>query len=216
MREHDPDKVFKDNDTDHHFEMDSSKLQNLMQQVISDTTFLASRGVLDYSLLVAVASKPHGPPVYTDSRSSFHREFGGVVQEGPYPKVYFIGIIDMLTAWTPAKKVHSNVVAWVAQGVLADLSKGASVGPRRAGRGSAGHIWKGTNGPMGRSRSRSKALVAGIEHIRMSTTMHRGWCGAVRCAVVDQWSGKHRLQAASVFDPSCFALPYSLYLCCTC
>jgi hypothetical protein len=105
MREHDPDKVFKDNDTDHHFEMDSSKLQNLMQQVISDTTFLASRGVLDYSLLVAVASKPHGPPVYTDSRSSFHREFGGVVQEGPYPKVYFIGIIDMLTAWTPAKKI---------------------------------------------------------------------------------------------------------------
>jgi len=101
--------VLKDNNFSPHVMLfDAAKVQQFRAAIQDDAEFLESCGLMDYSLLVGVASEP---PVGDGDGAAARSEPGLAVHHGwlrtgdgsPEPRFFQFGIIDYLQRWTPKK-----------------------------------------------------------------------------------------------------------------
>jgi len=94
-------------------------------QLRKDTTFLQSRGIMDYSLMVAIARKDHKEWTQTATWSKLMGGLPGTECEGgavaPVSRscVVFLGIVDMLVTYgvkkIAANAVKSATIGWVSE-----------------------------------------------------------------------------------------------------
>lgn len=85
--------------------VDSDIRDELIEQIISDATFLCGHNILDYSLLVgihfgsnSIEEPPPLKPKYSFI-SKFQSNSGGVIGAVDPPVWFFFGILDILTQW---------------------------------------------------------------------------------------------------------------------
>eukprot|EP00906_Rhabdomonas_costata_P018302 RCo026721 len=114
----DPTKVMKDNNLDRSFYFPSDLLPTLQEQLELDVELLNSYNLMDYSLLVGVASRLPGTPnplqlagtaAWRPCRSAFRCFCGGVPMDGEGTEVLFLGIIDCLTFYD-GRKMLANIL----------------------------------------------------------------------------------------------------------
>ena len=95
---------------DEKFELGPKFRQMCMKTLRQDATWLATHDIMDYSLLVGIhyfTAVDSLPSMDTPcSRAVFHkRDYSGMWSYG-HDKLYYMGIIDMLTVWSSRKKLE--------------------------------------------------------------------------------------------------------------
>jgi hypothetical protein len=102
--------VHKDKDLNHHFELERDQLAKLRRQLDADTDFLCFQNLMDYSLFIAIIPQPDKevPSNTTRPSSFFQTRYNGLLVNDGAPKIFYLGIIDMLTAYTYKKKVANT------------------------------------------------------------------------------------------------------------
>lgn len=102
-------KVLKDMDLNYGFKTSSSVGLEVAQQLDSDSDFLASKNLMDYSLLVGVVHKHFKVDnVDLDPEDSFERNKHGALTADIVtgPGDFYIGIIDILQDWNLRKQLE--------------------------------------------------------------------------------------------------------------
>uniref|UniRef100_A0A6B2L1Z5 PIPK domain-containing protein n=1 Tax=Arcella intermedia TaxID=1963864 RepID=A0A6B2L1Z5_9EUKA len=93
--------------------------KQLYKQIESDTTFLASKNILDYSLLLGISYKFQDQHITTNQEekksyiSKFQKDFGGT--KGEKGLHFFFGIIDILTQWDYSKISENKMKTLILQ-----------------------------------------------------------------------------------------------------
>lgn len=91
----------KDLDFDRVVELHPAQHQRLLSTLARDSKFLASQGVMDYSLLLGITHQPGvGARDVTTSDGGWPAASGG--------EVYYMGIIDYLVKFTALKLLEST------------------------------------------------------------------------------------------------------------
>eukprot|EP00300_Choanocystis_sp_HF-7_P012199 c17789_g1_i1.p1 GENE.c17789_g1_i1~~c17789_g1_i1.p1 ORF type:complete len:752 (-),score=155.23 c17789_g1_i1:105-2360(-) len=106
---HQPKQTKKDNDLSFRVHFESS--QDVLQALISDTNFLASKfEAMDYSLLMGVITQPIKPSEVK----------AGAIPEGAFkatytvvPVAYYFALIDLLQEWTWPKWFEHKYKTWI-------------------------------------------------------------------------------------------------------
>ncbi|KAH8046377.1 translation initiation factor IF-2 [Aureococcus anophagefferens] len=107
---HKPNVDGKDNDLEEKLQLPDAQARELVQQLDRDTKFLASRGIMDYSLLVGITMQEYHVKTYArrdpagDSLAS-RRTVPARIAQGP--ATYTLGIIDMLQEWDLGKRAEA-------------------------------------------------------------------------------------------------------------
>ena len=87
-------------DLDQHIRLDDENRKLFNTQLERDSQFLASCGIIDYSLLLGIHTisgdlPPEPPPAYGRYVPFWQRNWGGVLSEDK-TQIYFMGVIDIL------------------------------------------------------------------------------------------------------------------------
>jgi hypothetical protein len=108
--------ILKDNNLDRQFYLPMRNLDLFHKQLKTDVKFLSEHNLMDYSLLIGVASRnpeqlhnsawaPMSLPYVTSVRSVFHCVGGGTPRDNDCSEIYFLGIIDYLTHYGKRKTI---------------------------------------------------------------------------------------------------------------
>lgn len=105
-----PGKVLKDLDLNYMFQTSPTVGRELARQLEQDAVFLASKNLMDYSLLVGVVHAHYDvePDPNADPEDPYARNVTGGLTAARVvgPAVFYVGIIDILQAWNFSKQLE--------------------------------------------------------------------------------------------------------------
>lgn len=117
--------LLKDMDFQRRLYLGPRRRASFLDQIRVDAEWLASHGIMDYSLLLCIADANEARRIFSEQRpvapfpSVFKREYGGFQasddNEALFSELYYIGIIDIFQTYNLRKKLENSLKSLVAK-----------------------------------------------------------------------------------------------------
>jgi 1-phosphatidylinositol-4-phosphate 5-kinase len=112
--------LLKDNDFQRRLYLGPTRRRLFLSQALSDSQWLASHGIMDYSLLLCIATIPlDTADTFPRGFNCFRQHYGGIRSSDDHDKdfteVYYLGIIDIFQTFNLRKRFEYSLKSLVAK-----------------------------------------------------------------------------------------------------